>query len=100
MSVIPEQISDYVKEVAAAKAKEWAMYKFDMTKVPTFDVEMGKRFAKIVVTSWGQKSVHCFVEISTGDLYKAATWSAPAKGVRGNIANAKKPLLCGDFYIK
>ncbi len=91
-------ILDYVKEIEAAKTIEWERNKFDMTKVPTYGIEMGKRFAKIVVTSWGQKSVHCFVEIATGDIYKAATWSAPAKGVRGNISKEKKPLLGYDYY--
>lgn len=93
-----QEIEKYVKEIEAAKAIEWAMYKFDMAKLPTYDVSYGKKFAKIAVTSYGQKSVHCFVEISTGDIYKAATWSAPAKGVRGNISNEKKPLLGYDFY--
>ncbi len=30
-------------------------------------------------------SVFCFIEKSTGDIYKAASWKAPAKGVRGSI---------------
>lgn len=32
-------------------------------------------------------SVHAFVDNMTGDLYKAAGWKAPAKGVRGNIVH-------------
>lgn len=32
-------------------------------------------------------SAFCFVELETGDIYKAAGWKAPAKGVRGNIFN-------------
>jgi hypothetical protein len=31
------------------------------------------------------KSVHCFIDNATGDVYKAAGWKAPAKGARGNI---------------
>ena len=27
-------------------------------------------------------SVHAFVEVATGSVYKAASWNAPAKGVR------------------
>lgn len=91
-------IESYVKEIETAKAIEWKQYGHDMANVPTFGIEMGKRFAKITYTSYGQKSVHCFVEIATGDIYKAATWSAPAKGVRGNISNEKKPLLGYDYY--
>lgn len=49
----------------------------------------GKRFVKIAKGVPGQpgKSVFCFVERSTGDVYKAASWKAPAKGIRGNIKN-------------
>ena len=93
-----EKIQAYVKEIEAAQAKEWANLKYDMTKVPQIGIEVGKKFAKITRTSWGQKSVHCFVEIATGNIYKAATWSAPAKGIRGNINSEKKPLLGYDFY--
>lgn len=28
---------------------------------------------------------HCFVDFSTGDILKAASWQAPAKHARGNI---------------
>jgi len=41
----------------------------------------GRKFIKI--TRGG--SVHCFIEIATGNVLKAATWRAPAKHPRGNI---------------
>jgi len=91
-------IAEYVKEIEAAQLKEWQSLKYDMSKVPTFEISTGKKFARIERKSYGQTSVHCFVEISTGDIYKAATFKAPAKGVRGNISNEKKPLLGYDFY--
>jgi len=93
-----EKIQAYVKEIEIAQAKEWEAYKYDMNNVPTFGIEVGKKYARITKTSWGQKSVHCFVEMTTGDIYKAATFSAPAKGVRGNINSEKKPLLGYDYY--
>jgi hypothetical protein len=93
-----ERIESYVSEIEQAQRVEWECSKFDMNNVPEFGIEMGKRFARITKTSWKQKSVHCFVEITTGDIYKAAGWSAPAKGIRGNINNEKKPLLGYDYY--
>lgn len=49
----------------------------------------GKRFDKIVIderqTGGSQRHVHAFVERETLDLYKAATWNAPAKGPRYNL---------------
>jgi hypothetical protein len=63
-----------------------------------FTIEYGKRFAKVLHKTYGSTSVHCFVEITTGDIYKAATFRAHAKGVRGNIQNFRKPLFCADYY--
>jgi len=56
----------------------------------TFGVDpddRGRRFVRIVMArgnGTGQ-SVHAFVEIATGDLYKAEGWKKPAKHVRGNL---------------
>lgn len=64
-----------------------------------FRVDMGKRFAKIIIISGGQASVHCFVEIENGDIHKAATFKAPQKnGVRGNLTNITRPIFGRDFY--
>ena len=32
-------------------------------------------------------SIHAFVEIATGDIFKPAGWKAPAKGARGNVTD-------------
>lgn len=45
-----------------------------------------------------QKSIFCFIDPSTGDIYKPASWAAPAKGIRGNIFNDKLPLTSGSLY--
>jgi hypothetical protein len=29
----------------------------------------------------GSRSVHCFIDKQTGQIYKSASWKAPAKGV-------------------
>jgi hypothetical protein len=51
-----------------------------------FEIESGKKYHKIVMISSGNaRSVHAFVDKNTGDLYKAASWKAPAKGVRFNL---------------
>jgi hypothetical protein len=57
----------------------------------------GKKYAKIIhVTSYsGQKSAHAFVDLNTGDVYKSASWSAPAKGVRYNLMDEKS---CEQMY--
>ena len=48
----------------------------------------GSKFFKIVTSNFGSRSVYCFVDKSNGDIYRAATWKAPAKHVYGNIFDA------------
>ena len=64
-----------------------------------FKVYSGKRYYKIVqqeFETWEQSkyygqyrngSVHCFVDKETGDIYKPASWSAPAKHIRFTFQN-------------
>ena len=51
-----------------------------------FVVESGRKYHKIVQTDKsGSQSVHAFVDKKTGDVYKAASFKAPAKGIRFNL---------------
>ena len=51
-----------------------------------FVVESGRKYHKIVQTDKsGCQSVHAFVDKKTGELYKAASFKAPAKGVRFDL---------------
>ena len=51
-----------------------------------FVVESGRKYHKIVQTdNSGCQSVHAFVDKKTGELYKAASFKAPAKGVRYDL---------------
>lgn len=62
-----------------------------------FKVESGRKYHKIVQTDKGGcQSVHAFVDKKTGELYKAASFKAPAKGVRYDLR------LIGDreFVLK
>ena len=51
-------------------------------------IEKGRRFDKIVteIIRGNGRSVHAFVEKSTGALIKAATWKAPQKNADGTLA--------------
>ena len=51
-----------------------------------FEIESGRKYHKIImVTDDGSRSVHAFVDKKTGELYKAASYKAPAKGVRFDL---------------
>ena len=49
-----------------------------------FDVVEGRKYWKIMMIS-NQESVHAFIDKKTGDVYKAASFKAPAKGVRFDL---------------
>ena len=46
----------------------------------------GRKYHKVMQCIDGQtESVHCFIDKKTGEVYKAASIKAPAKGVRFNL---------------
>ena len=48
--------------------------------------ESGRKYHKIImVDCGGSRSVHAFVDKKTGEVYKSASWKAPAKGVRYDL---------------
>lgn len=74
-------LEGYVKAVEQACEFDKGLYGAAMV-----EVEEGRRYAKVVTTRYGHRSVHTFVDTTTGDILKAGTWKAPAKnGVRGTI---------------
>ena len=51
-----------------------------------FYIESGRKYHKLIMeTGGGSRSVHAFVDKKTGDVYKAASFKAPAKGIRFNL---------------
>ena len=76
---------------------------FPALQRPVITADDGRRYAKIIVSDSSSRSVYCFVDLTNGDVLKAATWKAPAKHSRGNIF-ANDPTagvnVYGANYIK
>ena len=54
----------------------------------------GKKYIKVVREEydetndrWRDTTVHAFIDRETGEVYKPASWKAPAKHVRFNLSN-------------
>ena len=74
-----------------ARVEQWAMDLIDAleanynSRYPDsscpvkFETKIGKKYIKIIQVDGG---VHAFIDKNTGEVYKAASWKAPAKGVR------------------
>ena len=60
-----------------------------------FYIESGRKYHKIVMETESQsKSVHAFVDKKTGEVYKAASFKAPAKIVRYNLLEIASREQC------
>lgn len=57
----------------------------------TFSAEPGRKYIKIVVNRYSSRSVYCFLD-RAGNIYKAASWAAPAKHIRGSVFEANNSI--------
>jgi len=79
----------------------------EQVKGYSFDYEVGRKNARIVQTPicngvplGGSRSVFCFVRLEDGAILKAASWSAPAKGVRAWVASVMAdPSQVGGHWL-
>ena len=54
-----------------------------------FTFSEGKKYLKVIMNDYNNftgeydsRGVHCFIDKNTGEVYKAASWKSPARGVR------------------
>ena len=106
MAQFKKEIEEFASRVQEVVNKHFEK-RFPNLTVPTITVKYGRKYAKLIrESSTGargttQKSVYGFVDAHTGDIYKAATWRAPAKHVRGSIFDADGGMhACGPYGIK
>lgn len=61
----------------------------------TFTIETARKYHRVIMTTGGgSRSIHAFVDTKNGDVYKAASWKAPAKHVRFNVLDeASRELM-------
>jgi len=79
-------IKKFVKIVQQIHDKYFAKH-YDNLTPPKIEYTRGKKYYKIIRVEQYQtsRSVHSFVDRTTGDIHKPAGWKAPAKHARGNI---------------
>lgn len=77
-------IREYVTALETMLAKYYTEDYYSKLTPPTVSVEYGKKFARIVFSD-SQRMVHSFVDTETGNVLKAAGWTAPQKD-KGGLA--------------
>lgn len=94
-----EQLDEFLPHAQAAVAASYDQFSPQPRNSdgPFLSIEKGRRYARIVANDSHQngtsRSVWGFVDMTNGDLLKAAGWKAPAKNfARGNILNADRGL--------
>ena len=60
----------------------------------SLDYTIGKKYIKVIQED---SSVHAFIDRKTGDVYKPASWKAPAKHVRFNLFNDNDRSKLHDY---
>jgi hypothetical protein len=87
-AVTPQEIADFVQAVSdRVYATGKATYPTCEANWNRVEFTCGPKYAKLVSRSvtGSACSVYCFIELATGDIYKAAGFNKPAKHARGNI---------------
>ena len=86
------QLSTLVNDINSAQTIEENVYKlaeyvkadynkYDYKSDYNVTVSKGRKYYKVLTDN----SVHCFVDVKNGDVYKAASYNKPAKHVRYNL---------------
>ena len=86
------QLSTLVNNINDAQTVEENVYKLRESLIKNYNrrgysselevtINKGRKYWKVITNN----SVHCFVDVKNGDVYKAASWNKPAAIVRYNL---------------
>ena len=83
-------IRGHQRSAGRGESVEYHQRKIDELKSGKSDIdytiETGKKYHKVILVSSGNsRSVHCFIDKNTGEMYKSQSWKSPAKGVRYDL---------------
>ena len=103
-NTVPELVLDWTKDLVVILQGD---YDRQYSSVPTqlqelrdknlgarryeFKIETGRKYHKIVATGQG---VHAFIDKKTGQVYKPASYKAPAKHVRYDLRVIEDRARC------
>ena len=83
---LEQAVENYVKGVQAKMNTYWQEMKFTFAPAPTITWEYAPKYIRVWKIEQNGKSIHTFIEASSGNVLKAASWKAPVKNnPRGNV---------------
>lgn len=83
MNIEREYVEWYCRAIQEGTARHYEKRGWSDMRVSMVYPEYGRRFTRIVQDNGTQRSVHAFVDMTNGDVIKAAGWKAPQKGKYG-----------------
>ena len=93
--ITPTQIVEKHAKILCSVLMEDFLRCHNYDRAYKFYIESGRKYHKLIMeTESGSRSVHAFVEKKTGDVYKPASFKAPAKGVRYNLLRIESREQC------
>ena len=88
---IPEMVLDWTNELVLRLQADYDRQYKNPSQPCKFSITSGRKYHKILDR---KGSVHAFVNKQTGELYKHASWNAPAKHVRYDLRRIKQRHEC------
>ena len=79
---LPERVLDWTEQLVTCLQDDYDRRYPDSSNPVRFEVDSGRKYLKINQIDGG---VHAFVNKETGEVFKPASWKAPAKHVRYDL---------------
>ena len=88
---IPEMVLDWTNELVTRLQADYDRLYPNSSDPVRFEVNSGRKYLKINQINGG---VHAFVDKQTGEVFKPASYKAPAKHVRYDLRRIKQRHEC------
>ena len=88
---IPTMVLDWTEELVTRLQKDYDRQYKNSPQPCRFEIQTGRKYHKINVKNGG---VHAFIDKNTGEVYKPASYKAPAKHVRYDLRRIKSRHEC------
>ena len=88
---IPQMVLEWTDELVTRLQKDYDRQYKNSSQPCKFSITSGRKYYKILDRTG---SVHAFVNKQTGEVFKPASWNAPAKHVRYDLRIIKERNAC------
>ena len=88
---LPERVLDWTEQLVTCLQDDYDRRYPDSSNPVRFEVNSGRKYLKINQINGG---VHAFVNKETGEVFKPASYKAPAKHVRYDLRRIKQRREC------